>query len=50
MGGADEHRDLPPVAGAHGDNDNPDELRIDLDPQPGRTFQDSVEAALRCAS
>ena len=20
------------------DNDNPDELRIDLDPQPGRTF------------
>src|SRR6478736_5403878 len=28
------------------DNDNPDELRIDLDPQPGRTFQDSVEAAL----
>lgn len=28
------------------DNDDPDELRIDLDPQPGRTFQDSVEAAL----
>ncbi|WP_082569750.1 ATP-dependent DNA ligase [Knoellia sp. Soil729] len=28
------------------DNDNPDELRIDLDPQPGRTFGDSVEAAL----
>ena len=27
-------------------NDNPDELRIDLDPQPGRDFQDSVEAAL----
>lgn len=27
------------------DNDNPDELRIDLDPQPGRTFSDSVEAA-----
>ena len=27
-------------------NDNPDELRIDLDPQPGRTFSDSVEAAL----
>lgn len=27
------------------DNDNPDELRIDLDPQPGRTFADSVEAA-----
>ena len=29
-----------------GDNDDPDELRIDLDPQPGRTFSDSVEAAL----
>ncbi len=28
------------------DNDNPDELRIDLDPQPGRTFSDTVEAAL----
>jgi bifunctional non-homologous end joining protein LigD len=25
--------------------DNPDELRIDLDPQPGRTFKDAVEAA-----
>jgi DNA ligase D len=28
------------------DNDNPDELRIDLDPQPGRGFADAVEAAL----
>src|SRR6476620_5462980 len=28
-----------------GDNDNPDELRIDLDPQPGRDFADAVEAA-----
>ena len=27
------------------DNDRPDELRIDLDPQPGRTFADAVEAA-----
>jgi DNA primase len=27
------------------DNDNPDELRIDLDPQPGRVFADVVEAA-----
>ena len=26
--------------------DNPDELRIDLDPQPGRDFKDAVEAAL----
>lgn len=25
--------------------DNPDELRIDLDPQPGRGFRDAVEAA-----
>ncbi|SOC51247.1 non-homologous end-joining DNA ligase [Ornithinimicrobium cerasi] len=29
-----------------GDNDHPDELRIDLDPQPGRAFADVVEAAL----
>ncbi|XVX18767.1 non-homologous end-joining DNA ligase [Actinomycetota bacterium] len=28
------------------DNDNPDELRIDLDPQPGRDYRDAVEAAL----
>ncbi len=28
-----------------GDNDHPDELRIDLDPQPGRGFGDVVEAA-----
>lgn len=28
-----------------GNNDNPDELRIDLDPQPGRAFADTVEAA-----
>ena len=26
--------------------DNPDEFRIDLDPQPGRDFRDAVEAAL----
>ncbi|WP_018156158.1 non-homologous end-joining DNA ligase [Demetria terragena] len=26
-------------------NDNPDEIRIDLDPQPGQTFGDVVEAA-----
>ncbi|MFP5417504.1 MAG: ATP-dependent DNA ligase [Actinomycetes bacterium] len=26
--------------------DNPDEFRIDLDPQPGRGFRDAVEAAL----
>ncbi|GAB3873983.1 ATP-dependent DNA ligase [Terrabacter terrigena] len=28
-----------------GDVDKPDELRIDLDPQPGRGFTDAVEAA-----
>ena len=28
------------------DTDRPDELRIDLDPQPGRGFPDAVEAAL----
>jgi DNA primase len=28
------------------DNDNPDELRIDLDPQPGVGFSHAVEAAL----
>ncbi|AQP43432.1 DNA ligase [Tessaracoccus flavus] len=28
------------------DLDNPDELRIDLDPQPGRDFRDAVTAAL----
>ncbi|AZI56997.1 ATP-dependent DNA ligase [Nakamurella antarctica] len=27
-------------------NDNPDEFRIDLDPQPGRAFADVVEAAM----
>ncbi len=34
------------VTGAEGDTDNPDELRIDLDPQPGRDFQDAVTAAV----
>lgn len=29
-----------------GDNDNPDELRIDLDPQPGRSFADVIIAAV----
>jgi bifunctional non-homologous end joining protein LigD len=27
------------------DNDNPDEMRIDLDPQPGTAFADAVKAA-----
>jgi len=29
-----------------GDTDRPDELRIDLDPQPGRGFADAAEAAV----
>ena len=29
-----------------GDNDNPDQLRIDLDPQPQRSFSDVVDVAL----
>ncbi|MGC5584898.1 non-homologous end-joining DNA ligase [Ornithinimicrobium sp. W1665] len=28
-----------------GDNDHPDEVRVDLDPQPGRSYRDVVEAA-----
>src|SRR5690606_42135195 len=28
------------------DTDNPDQLRIDLDPQPGTDFQDAVVAAI----
>ncbi len=34
------------VTGEPGDTDNPDELRIDLDPQPGRGFGDAATAAL----
>jgi DNA ligase D len=34
------------VTGTKGDTDNPDELRIDLDPQPGRDFRDAAVAAL----
>jgi len=34
------------VTGSEGDTDNPDELRIDLDPQPGRTFADAAIAAV----
>lgn len=30
-----------------GDTDNPDQLRIDLDPQPGTDFDDAVPAALQ---
>ncbi|HEU4331351.1 MAG TPA: non-homologous end-joining DNA ligase [Lapillicoccus sp.] len=34
------------ITGTKGDTDNPDELRIDLDPQPGRDFHDAAVAAL----
>ena len=35
-----------PWASRAGDTDNPDQLRIDLDPQPGTGFADAVPAAL----
>ncbi|MFL6166081.1 MAG: ATP-dependent DNA ligase, partial [Ornithinibacter sp.] len=38
--------DFHPWPVRRGQVDQPDELRIDLDPQPGRTFSDAVEAAL----
>ncbi|MEO7235543.1 MAG: non-homologous end-joining DNA ligase, partial [Lapillicoccus sp.] len=34
------------VTGEPNDTDHPDELRIDLDPQPGRDFHDAVTAAI----
>jgi DNA ligase D-like protein (predicted polymerase) len=34
-----------PWATRSGDNDHPDELRIDLDPQPGTGFRDAVRVA-----
>jgi DNA ligase D len=33
-----------------GDTDNPDQLRIDLDPQPGTDFDDAIPAALELRS
>ena len=45
MGSADGHHRLPPVARAGRDVDRPDELRIDLDPQPGTDFADAARAA-----
>ena len=35
-----------PWASLASDSDNPDQLRIDLDPQPGTSFKDAVPAAL----
>jgi DNA ligase D len=33
-----------------GDIDHPDQLRLDLDPQPGRDFQDAIPAAIELRS
>ena len=41
----DGHDHLPPLADTPRDVDHPDELRIDLDPQPGTTFADAVRVA-----
>jgi DNA ligase D len=35
-----------PWASRASDSDNPDQLRIDLDPQPGTSFEDAVPAAI----
>ena len=44
------HPDVPPVAGAPGRAvDQPDQLRIDLDPQPGTDFSDAVRVSRRAA-
>ena len=46
MGGPDGHPDLPPLGRAQAAIvDHPDELRIDLDPQPGATFADAQRVA-----
>ena len=39
-----------PWASRAGNPDNPDQLRIDLDPQPGTGFEDAVPAALELRS
>ena len=39
-----------PWASRAGDPDNPDQLRIDLDPQPGTDFADAVRAAVELRS
>ena len=48
LGGADGHDRVPPVAGAAPPMwTRPDELRIDLDPQPGTDFADAVAGRRR---
>ena len=44
-GRADGHDHVPSVAGARRRRRPPDELRIDLDPQPGTDFADAVRVA-----
>ena len=46
LGRADEHDRVPPVAVARRNTDNPDQLRIDLDPQPGTDFAEAMPAAI----
>ena len=46
LGGPDGHDHVSPVAGSQREDvDHPDELRIDLDPQPGTDFADAVRVA-----
>ena len=46
LGGADGDDHVPPVAGSRARTSTiPDELRLDLDPQPGTDFADAVRVA-----
>ena len=50
VGGEPRHAALPSLAGPpRGDPAHPDELRIDLDPQPGTGFRDAVGGGRRAA-
>ena len=50
LGRADEHGGVPPVGRRSPSNsDNPDQLRIDLDPQPGTDFSDAIEPRARAS-
>ena len=44
VGGQPRHAHLPPLLVRSADTDHPDELRIDLDPQPGTDYADAVSA------
>ena len=45
MGGEPRRRRLPPWPSRRADVDQPDELRIDIDPQPGTSFEDGKRVA-----